>query len=93
MRGKKTHIVKRSGLEEHFDERKVYASCFAACMSSGLRKKYSEKICEEVTRDLKKWMKSKNEVTSSQIFREVIKFLKKRDRDAAFMYETHRDIG
>jgi len=88
-----TIIVKRRGHKEKFDERKIYASCYAACLSSHLDRSYTEKACEAVTRHVKSWMKNKREVSSSQIFKMVEKVLRKYDKDAAFMYKTHRDIS
>jgi len=87
------HIVKRKGHEEHFDERKVYASTFAACLNVHMKKEAAEKCADKVTGEIKKWMKKKSEVSSYKIFKEVINILKKYDKDAAFMYETHRDIN
>ena len=87
------HIVKRKGHEEHFDERKVYASCFAACLNVHMEKHKAEECADKATREFKKWLKNKNEVNSSEIFKEIIKILKKYNKDAAFMYETHRDVS
>ncbi len=87
------HIVKRKGHEEHFDERKVYASTFAACLNVHMKKTEAEKCADTVTGEIKKWIKKRDEVTSSDIFMEIIKALKKVNEDAAFMYETHRDIN
>ena len=53
---KKVHIVKRGGHEEHFDERKVYASCFAACLNVHMNKIEAEECAEKVTKDIKKWI-------------------------------------
>ena len=86
-------IVKRRGHKEKFDERKVYASCYAACLSSHLNRNYTEKICEVVTKYIKAWVKTKKEVSSTHIFKMVEKTLKKYNKDAAFMYKTHRDIS
>jgi transcriptional regulator NrdR family protein len=90
-------IVKRRGHKEKFDGRKVYASCYAACLSSHLEKKYSEevsaKVCRTVTKEIRKIVKGKKEVTSSKIFNMVVRHLRKYDKDAAFMYKTHRDIS
>lgn len=89
----KSKIVKRRGHEESFDERKVYASSFSACMSSHLGELKSEEIADKVTNEVKKWSKSKKQLTSDQIFKQIVKGLRKRDRDAAFMYETHMDVS
>ena len=90
-------IVKRREHNEKFDGRKIFASCYAACLSSHLEKKYSEevsaKVCKIVTKEIIKIVKGKKEVSSSKIFNMVGKHLKKYDKDAAFMYKTHRDIS
>ena len=38
-------------------------------------------------------MKNKKEVASDQIFKQIIAVLKKQNKEAAFMYEFHRDIN
>jgi len=87
------HLVKRAGHVHVFDERKVYASCYAACLSAHVPHKEAEKICGRVCKDIKKWIKNKKLVTSGQIFKETGKSMKKYDKNASFMYLTHRDIG
>ena len=42
---------------------------------------------------MRKWIEQKQEVNSEDIFQEVIKILKELEPDAAFMYETHRDVS
>lgn len=90
---KKECVVKRKGHEEKFDERKVYASCYAACLSTHIEIKKTEKICEKVAKEIKKWIKNKTCVSSNEIFKMTIKLLNKYDKNAAFMYETHRDLS
>ncbi len=88
------HIVKRKGHKEKFDERKIYGSCYEATLSCcNFNKKQTEKICEKVTACVKKWIKTKKTVTSNDIFKQVVKELKKHSKEASFMYETHRDIA
>ena len=87
------HIVKRRGHKELFDERKVYASCYAACLSANVDEYEAEDICEAVSSHIKKWIKKKKEVDSKDIMKEVTKVLKKHDENAAFMYKTHKDIS
>ena len=87
------HIIKREGHEEHYDERKVYASCYAACLNVRLaNKEEAEKICEAVTAEINEWIDTKDEVNSDELFARVTNALKKQNPDAAYMYETHRDI-
>lgn len=88
-----THIVKRAGHTEKFDERKVYATCYAACMNAHVGKEEAEKICRKVAAGITSWIKKKKVVTSEMIFREIIRLMKKEHKDATFMYETHRDIA
>ncbi|MDO8642438.1 MAG: ATP cone domain-containing protein [Candidatus Woesearchaeota archaeon] len=88
-----THcIVKRHGRMEEFDERKVYATCYRACKDASLDDKKAEKICSSVATQLKKWAGTKKCVMSDAIFAQLARALRKHDKNAAFMYETHRDI-
>ena len=86
-------IVKRRGHQEEFDDRKIYASCYAACLNAQIEHTTAEKICEKVSKELKTWARKKKMVDSSEIFKKTIATMKKHDKDAAFMYETHRDIS
>ncbi|MBI4894473.1 MAG: hypothetical protein HY833_01925 [Candidatus Aenigmarchaeota archaeon] len=88
-----THIVKRKGRKERFDERKIYLSCFASCRVVGIPDKQNEKICGSVVKSVRAWVKNKREVRSKDIMKFVVSSLRKHDKDAAFMYETHKDIG
>jgi len=86
-------VVKRAGHEEIFDERKVYASCYYAARASHLKSGDAEKLCEGVSKDIKKWIKTSACVTAHQIHVQVAKSLRKYNKDVAFMYNTHRDIS
>lgn len=86
-------IVKRKGHTELYDERKVYGSCFFACRNAHLGEKESEEICSKVSAAVTKWMRKKKAVSSGEIFRLLAHELKKHHEDAAFLYETHRDIS
>ena len=88
-----THIVKRRGHRERFDERKVYASVYAACLSSHTDHRKAKRIAAKVTDDVKKWVSKKKDVTSGQIAKQVVKLLGRHNKDAAFMYMTHKDIA
>lgn len=87
------HVVKRKGHEEKFDEKKVYGSVYAACYIVHMKEKECEKIAGGVTGDVKRWIKNKKVVNSHDIFRLTVRELKKKSKDASFMYETHRDIS
>jgi len=86
-------VVKRKGVEQKFDERKVYATAYASCLNVPLSQKECEKIAEKVCKDIKVWIKGKKAVTSHSIHLAVNRSMKKYSEKAAFMYDTHRDIS
>lgn len=87
------HIVKRKGHKQDFDERKLYASVYAACLSAHDHPEGGEATANLVCREIKNWMKDKESVTSDQIFEEAVRELKYLNKDAALMYQTHRDLS
>ncbi len=88
-----THIVKRRGHKQEFDERKVYASTYAACLSSHIPHLEAERIASEVTKSVMIWIKDKHEVASYDLFKKIGELLIDHHKDAAFMYLTHRDVS
>lgn len=87
------HIVKRKGHKDIYDEKKVYASVYAACINTHMHKERSEETANAVMQKINKWLDNKKEVTSNDIFKQIINILKEYNSDAAFMYETHRDVS
>lgn len=86
-------VVKRAGHTEYFDPRKVYASVYAACLSLRVTVHEAEMIAERVTEEVKKWLAPKNEVTAHAISEHVAKLLKVYHPDAAYLYQSHRDVS
>lgn len=93
MKKKELHIVKRKGHKEPYDERKVYGSCYFACRNAHLSEQESERIANKVAAAITKWVMKRRMVTSDEIFKNLVFALKKYNEDAAFLYETHRDIS
>ena len=89
----KVCIVKRKGHIEEFDDRKIYGSAYFACRNAHLGEKQSEAIAEKVAAAVKKWAAKHKAVTSNQIFHQVTHELRAHNKDAAFLFETHRDIS
>lgn len=86
-----TYIVKRSpGHSEPYDERKLYASVYASCLSvrtpSGEAELTAAKVCEDVL----PWLQTKPEITSLDIRTEAYEHFKIYNPDAAYMYVHHR---
>ena len=88
------YIIKRKGQEQVYDERKVYASIYAAGLNAHLDKISAERIAENISRQVSGWLGSEpSTITSENIFRKVIELLKSENKDVSFMYETHRDLA
>ena len=86
-------IVKRRGVQEEFDEKKVYASVYSASRVGGLKEKDAEKLADKVTKHVRKWVDKKKLIDSKDIFRQVVSLLNKENKEVAFLYETHRDVS
>lgn len=87
------HLVKRAGGEENFDPKKLYGSVYAACLTLRMSAQEAEQIADTVTQAVQTWIKDKEHVSSDQIFALATKELRAKHPDAAYMYETHRDIS
>ena len=87
------HIVKRKGHREPFDARKIYASVFAACMVLRMKDEEGELIAHMVSDEVERDLKAVIQMESHKIHALVTKSLKKYNSDAAYIYDTHRDIS
>ena len=84
------HIVKRSGRTEAYDERKLYASIYTACLAVREPVGAAELVAERVCADMQDWLKPKSEVSSTDIRTHATKYLKQLNEHAAFLYAHHR---
>jgi transcriptional regulator NrdR family protein len=82
-------LVRRAGHLEKYDERKCYASVYAACASAHMKEMECEKIADEVITKLKTWLKGKKEVDSLDIRKKIGAELKRRSKQLNFYYEQH----
>ena len=82
------HIVKRKGNFEIFNSKKIYSTC----LSSHMKDSEARKLSKLIMKNSIKWIEKKKQVNSNQIFNFVKNEIKKLNKDASFMYETHRDI-
>jgi transcriptional regulator NrdR family protein len=90
----KTHIVKRTpNYTEPYDERKLYASVYAACLSVRTPVGEAELTAARVCAEMQPWVNTKTEVTSADIRRKTTTCLQVYNPDAAYMYGRHRIIG
>lgn len=86
-------VVKRKGHKQDFDIKKVYASVYASCRNVHMSEPEAEEIADKVSKEIENQIKSKPEVDSNEIFKLATEILKGHNKDASFMYETHRDVS
>jgi len=86
-------VVKRKGHKETFDARKIYASVYSACRNVMLQEGEAELIADKVSKEVQSDVAKKTDVSSEQILKTTAETLRKYNTDAAFMYETHRDVS
>lgn len=86
------HVVKRGGHTEAYDERKLYASVYSACLSVREHPGSAELFAQEVVENFGKWLESRHEVTSNDIRRKASEHLKVINPDAGHIYLHHRVI-
>ena len=86
------HIIKRAGHVEAYDDKKLYASIFAACLVVREPVGTAELLAEKVTNEVEEWLKKKSEVLSNDIRRIAAKHLYTHNPDAAYAYLHHRII-
>jgi transcriptional regulator NrdR family protein len=87
------HLVKRNGHNEKYDERKVYGSVFAACKTLRMTDEEAELIAGMVSHETTEEFKNVKAVNAHTIHKFVASNMKKYHPDAAYMYDTHRDIS
>lgn len=84
------HIVKRNNTVEQYDERKVYASIYAACLSVHEPTQTAKLIATKVTDNVTGWISKRSEVTSNDIRKTAADYLKNINPHASYLYANHR---
>lgn len=87
------HVVKRGGHSEEYDERKFYASIFAASLMLREPSTTAELVAEKVTTSMNNWIRNKHEVTSDDLRRKGSEFLEFYNPDAAYIFKHQRNMG
>jgi len=84
-------VVKRAGHEEPYDERKLYASVYAAVRASGAQIEAAETLAQKVVDDVtESFLSKKKSVTSKDIHSETAKRLHALHGRAHYLYQHHR---
>lgn len=83
-------ITKEDGRQQPYEknkiEKSIKKSCLAVNSSLGEAEKYSELIAKEID----KWLKSKSEVTTTDLRARSSKELKRYHPEAAYFYENYK---
>ena len=69
------HIIKRHGYKQKFDEKKLYASVYSSALNAHHSQEIAEKIASNITQKINKWISSRAEISSHEIFKKVKKML------------------
>ena len=85
------NIIKRHGHKQKYDQKKVYASVYAAALSSHYNEKKAEELAQNVTKKVNTFVKSKKQITSSMIKEQIIKSIK--DKGVKINYKHHLDLS
>jgi transcriptional regulator NrdR family protein len=87
-------IVKRHpNHPEPYDERKLYASIYASCLSVRAPVGEAELTAERVCKDLLPWIQKKSEITSKDIRAHASSHLTVYNPHAAYMYKHHGTLN
>ena len=90
MKTKTRIVVKRKGHTEPYDEKKVYASVYAAALNCHYDEMQSEKIASEVMKKINKWAAGKTSLASTDIREQILKTIQ--DKYVALMYKHHMEL-
>jgi len=87
------HIVKRGGHLENFDERKLYASVYAAALAARVTDAEAELLAQNTAKHIVNWIETRQEVNSGELQEAAYDFLKEYLPNAAYLYRHHKDLG
>ena len=84
-------VVKRGGHNEIYDEKKVYASCYASALNCHYAEQVAERIARDAVKKVNDWAKTRNIISSEEIRQHIIECLD--DEDVVLMYRHHLDLS
>lgn len=84
-----TIVKRRSRHTEPYDQRKLYASIYAACLSVRTPAGEAELTAQHVCKDIVPWLYQKLEVTSHDIRAQAARHLHTYNPHAAYIYKHH----
>lgn len=82
-------VIRREGKAEEFEEKKLYASVYAAASSSNYEESECEEIAEEVTQNVKEWLQGKVQISSRTLRKKIAEQLEARSETLSFAYRRN----
>lgn len=83
-------IIKRHKKKQKYDQKKVYASVYAAALNSHYSEAKAEELASRITKKLNAYIKTKKQITSGDIRDQIIKNIK--DKGVVINYKHHLDL-
>ncbi|MBI3494867.1 hypothetical protein HY004_02710 [Candidatus Saccharibacteria bacterium] len=89
-----SYVVKSGGLHESeiFDPLKLHGSLMAACLAVRSLEGEAHMTAQKITERVIDWLDNKTEVTTDDVRRIAANSLQTYQPEAAYMYETYKDI-
>lgn len=89
-----SYVVKSGGLHESemFDPLKLHGSLMAACLAVRSLEGEAHMTAQKITEKVIDWLDNKTEVTTDDVRRIAANSLQTYQPEAAYMYETYKDI-
>lgn len=89
-----SYVVKSGGLHESeiFDPLKLHGSLMAACLAVRSLEGEAHMTAQKITERVIDWLDNKTEVTTDDVRRIAASSLQTYQPEAAYMYETYKDI-
>ncbi|MDO8335580.1 MAG: hypothetical protein Q7T74_02225 [Candidatus Saccharibacteria bacterium] len=89
-----SYVVKSGGLHESeiFDPLKLHGSLMAACLAVRSLEGEAHMVAQKITEKVIDWLDTKTEVTSDDVRRVAANGLQVYQPEAAYIYETYKDI-
>lgn len=89
-----SYVVKNGGLSESelFDPLKLHGSLMSACLAVRALEGEAHMVAQKITEKVIDWLDNKTEVTSNDVRRIAASNLQTYQPEAAYIYETYKDI-
>lgn len=84
-------IIKASGEKEPYNSAKIEASVRKSCLAVNSSLGEAEKYGELIAKEINKWLKTKTEVTTTDLRTKSSRELKKYHPEAAYFYENYKN--